>query len=148
MLKKDLRLADPKKPMTQFDGVLVLGNNNKSDNPMVAVYGKGAMLNDLNPRPHMWPNWTTDRVNHKVVRNYPMVPNEVELLSKSEFNTMAGITLKSSENGYRLFRNTLLGDVLYITYDENHACFQEAIRCGFIDRKQEMHIDKALAKAA
>jgi len=148
MLEKELRLTDPKKPMTLFTGVLVLGNNKKADNPMVAVYGKGAMLNDLDVKPHMWPNWTTDRVNHKVVRNYPVAPNEVELLSKSEFNAIAGITLKSSEHGYRLFRNTKLGDVLYITYDVNHACFLEAIRVGFIDKKTEMHIDKALSKAA
>jgi len=130
------------KPLTDFNGVLVLGNNNQSDNPMVAVWFKGALLNDTNFRPHHWPNWNTGNVQHKVVRNYPKVPNEVELMSKSKFKQIAGIkNLVSQQIGYKLYKDPQIGDVLYMTYDTNHECFQESIRIGFIDRKTEIHIE-------
>ena len=128
------------KPLTDFTGVLVLGNNNQSDNPMVAVWPKGALLNDTNARPHSWPNWNTETVPHKVVRNYPKVPGEVMVMSKSKLKQLAGINnLVSSQIGYKVYKNTNIGDVLYITYDTNHECFQESIRLGIIDRKTEIH---------
>lgn len=142
-----LKIDEKNNPLTLFKGVLVLGNNNKSDNPMVAVYNKGAILNDIDVRPHFWPNWSTEDVDHKVVRNYPIAPNEIKLMSKSSLKQLAGIkNLVSSQVGYRLYKDTLIGDLLYITYDTNHDCFQEAMRCGFIDRKTFINLDKALAK--
>jgi hypothetical protein len=127
-----------------FDGTLVLGLSHKSSNPMVAVWSKGALLNDTDFREHHWPNWNTvDYRPKKLVRNYPKVPGEVQIISKSEMAQSMGIAkLNSNEIGYKLYKDTLIGDVLYITYDTNHACWQESIRLGIIDRKTLIHLDR------
>ena len=128
--------------LVSFDGILVLGNNHKSDNPMVAVWSKGALLNDTDFREHHWPNWNTqDYKPKKLVRLYPKVPGEVQIISKAEMAQAMGIDkLNSRQNGYKFYGNTPIGNVLYITYDTNHECWQESIRLGIIDRHTEIHL--------
>ena len=138
MLKKTLD-----KPLVDFAGVLVLGLNGRADFTTVAVWWKGALLNDTNFREHSWPNWNTKTTDKPVIRHYPKVPGEVELMSKSEFKRLAGLMdLKSSQRGHKLYLDTLVGDVLYKTYDENKECFQESVRLGILDGHCEIHTDK------
>ena len=142
--------------LTSFDGVLVLALNKASDNPMCAVRPQGANLNDEYFVPHIWPNWSST-VDHEgkvvlwdelkqrsrqVIRHYAKVPGECILMNKSELKTLMGIAhLRSSECGHRIFRDTPIGDVLYITYDTNEECFSEAIKLGFIDKKCRINVD-------
>jgi hypothetical protein len=144
--------------LTSFDGVLVLALNKASDNPMCAVWPQGANLNDEYFTPHVWPNWSSTfdtqegkvllwdeskQKNRQVIRHYAKVPGECVLMNKSELKTLMGIThLRSTNCGHRIFRDTPIGDVLYITYDTNADCFLEAISKGFIDKKCRINVDE------
>jgi hypothetical protein len=123
---------------------VVLGLNKKydtSDNPLVSVWYKGVLANCKNHPGKQWPNWHTDALEG-ATRFYPIAHNEVELMNKGQIKQMLGIdNLKSNQNGYRLYKDTLIGDVLYITYDTNYDSWLEAVRCGIIDRDTSIHLD-------
>ena len=134
---------------------VILGLNKKydtSDNPLVAVWYRGIVANDKNHPPKQWPNWHTDNLGG-AVRFYPLAHNEVELMNKGQAKQMLGIAnlikgdLISNQNGYRFYKNTLIGDVLYITYDTNYDSWQEVVRCGFIDRDKCIHLEDKLQEA-
>lgn len=112
-----------------------------SDNPLVAVWYKGIVANDKNHPGKQWPNWHTDALGG-ATRFYPIAHNEVELMNKGQIKQMLGLeNLVSNQGGYRLYKDTLIGDVLYITYDTNYESWLEAVRCGFIDRDTAIHLD-------
>ena len=125
-----------------FDGTVVFGLNGKDSINAVMVYHKGAVLNDTDFRPHKWPNWGDDPKT--VVRHHIIASHEGQLMTKSEVCQLMGIkNLKSSQRGHRKFKNTLIGDVLYITYDTNRENWLEAHRVGFIDKKCKIDMEMA-----
>ena len=127
---------------TLFKGTIVLGNNGSSNNPMVAVWRNGGFLNVKGAKPFRW----TRTDGKDAVRIYANAPYEVELISKSELmREMAVGRLASTQNGYKFYRNTAMGDVLYITYDTNQENWLDAVRHGFIDRAKQIHIPEAAA---
>jgi|AntAceMinimDraft_5_1070358.scaffolds.fasta_scaffold236977_1 hypothetical protein len=124
-----------KKEKTYFNGTVVFGLNNSDPMNIVAVYRKGIVLNDTNFRPHNWLNGS----GKNQVRNYLI--GQSETMTKNEIASEMGISkLKSSQNGYRKFLNTKIGDVLVITYDTNRTNWTEANKLGFIDRAKKIHI--------
>ena len=127
---------------------VILGLNKQydtSDNPIVAVWYNGIVANDKKHPSKQWPNWHTDALGG-AVRFYPVAHNEVELMNKGQAKQMLGIeNLNSRQNGYNFYKDTLIGDVLYITYDKNYDSWQEALRCGFIDRDHCIHLDDKLS---
>ena len=48
--------------------------------------------------------------------------------------------LNSTNCGHRTYKDTPIGDVLYITYDTNEDCFSEAMIKGFIDKKCRINL--------
>ncbi len=118
-----------------FNGTVVFGLNNSDPMNAVAVYRKGIVLNDTNFKPHNWKNGS----GKGQVRNYPI--GVIEMMTKNEIASEMGVKkLKSSQNGYRKFLNTKIGDVLVITYDTNRTNWTEANQLGFIDRAKKIHI--------
>ncbi len=124
-----------KKGKNYFNGTVVFGLNNSDPMNAVAVYRKGIVLNDTNFKPHNWKNGS----GKSQVRNHLI--GEIEIMTKNEIASEMGIKkLKSSQNGYRKFLNTKIGDVLVITYDTNRTNWTEANQLGFIDRAKKIHI--------
>ena len=118
-----------------FSGTVALGLSHQSLNPMVAVWTRGIVLNDTAASPHQWPspdgrdaiaNWP---VGHPILINKSVLADQMKI-----------IKLNSQEIGYKLYRETGIGDVLYITYDDNQLNWFEAIRLNRIDRRTKIHL--------
>jgi len=123
----------------QFAGTVILGNNGRSDNPMVAVWNHGAIINVKRFKPFAW----TSPDGKDSVRIYCNAPFEVELISKAEAKQRMAIeNLNSGRNGFKLYKGTPIGDVLYITYDTNQANWLDAVKNGFIDRGSQIHLEE------
>ena len=135
------------KNLDRFKGTVVLGLNGDKDNHnAVAVWTLGAMLNEKSPEMHYWKSWdlkdlTPEFFKKTVVRHYPI--GKPEIMSKSQLKKAIGISsLPSSQRGHKIYKDTNIGDVLYITYDTNAWAMQEAIDVGFIDKKCQIKLDK------
>ena len=138
-----------------FPGTVVLGNNKQSSNNQVLVFNKGMILNDRNTdqssmREHHWGSWYTDDLKaegKRAIRHYPIAHSESEFTNKRDICDRMGISsLKSINCGHDFYWKTLIGDVLYITYDVNESSFIEVARVGFIDKKSMIHYLEAKAR--
>ena len=133
------------KTLDRFNGIVVLGLNGHKDNhDAVAVWELGAMLNEKNPTLHYWESWDKEHLDPlffstRVVRHYPI--GKPKIMSKAVLKNKLGIkNLSSTQRGHKYFKNTLMGDVLYITYDTNSDAWAEAVNVGFIDKKCKIAI--------
>lgn len=130
--------------VTIFHGTVIFGMNNDKNNPdVVAVYDKGMVLNDPITKHHPWPNSSTQSwKGAATVRHYFVSPMlNKRIMRKSAAAKMLGISnLNSTQRGHKVYRDTPIGDVLYITCDTNLENWEEAQRIGFFDKHCQIHI--------
>jgi len=112
-----------------FRGTVALGVINQSLNPMVVVWNRGMVLNDpMESLPNELKHWCSS-----TFANWP-VGNSF-CVNKSVMAEQMGIGhLNSHVRGYKLYKDTKIGDVLYITIDNDQGLWTEAIMCNRIDR--------------
>ena len=148
-----------------FPGVVVFGNSMSSSNTTVAVYLKGAILNDMTPTRRLWPTdspgqfWDTHNVEGRAkggcsfqtpaglpVRIHLIEPESVIFMSKDEIKKQMGIkNLHSQQGGFRGFKNTLIGDVLYLTMEDNYSQWSASVSAGYIDKRHKINKDKLVS---
>jgi hypothetical protein len=153
-----------------FPGVVVFGNSMSSSNTTVAVYLKGAILNDMTPTRRLWPTdevnpitgqhfWDTHDVEGRIeygtsmqtpeglpVRIHLIEPESVIFMSKDEIKKQMGIkNLHSQQGGFRGFKNTLIGDVLYLTMEDNYSQWSASVSAGYIDKRHRINKDKLVS---
>lgn len=127
-----------------YSGTIVLGNSKQSDNQNVAVWNNGAILNDINPVKHKWSKWVSNELldDADIVRVHFNSPKDVKIISKSELAQQMGIDkLSCYQIGYRYYKDTNIGDVLYISFDAHEENWTEAINIGFCDRHTQIHLN-------
>ncbi len=115
-----------------FNGVIVLAPNNNKNNPDICfVWRKGGALNDRNFTEHHWPGG----YGKNKVRHYPHDALHPDFLTKGSVKKEMGVSnLVSQEIGHKIYKDTKIGDVLYLTYDTNIENMMEVLRVGFIDK--------------
>ena len=129
--------VDRKTETEFFPGVVIIGNNGKSTNTQVAVYSDGAILNNT-PDKRVWPSdnedWDcTDPSANIKARHYFI--GEKVMMSKGEICKLMGIKkLDSSENGFKPYKNTPIGPVLYFTTDTDVTYWAACIKENMSDR--------------
>jgi hypothetical protein len=120
-----------------FPGVVIIGNCGSSTNTQVAVYSDGAILNNT-PDKRVWPSdnrdWDcTDPSANIKARHYFI--GEKVMFSKGEVCKMMGIKkLDSSEPGFKAYKNTPIGPVLYFTTDTDVTYWAACIKENMSDR--------------
>jgi hypothetical protein len=114
----------------RFSGYIALGLNNHKDNTdLIIGYPNGGELNNTSVQPHNWPGGNE---NFRA-RHYPA--GEPEFFTKAELKRMMGISnLVSQEVGHKLYKDTNIGDVLYLTYGTNIINMIETLHTKFIDK--------------
>jgi hypothetical protein len=129
-----------KDKLDYFHGTVVFGLNKQDESKMVAVYRKGAMLNDKNFPKFTWSEKTYDKEH---VRIHFIAPNEVEMLTKSEIKKEMDVSnLKSQQSGFKIYEDTPIGDVLYITCETYRQNWKDAIQQGFFDKARGINLKK------
>ena len=117
--------------LDRFDGTVVFGLSKQDTSKMVAVYRKGAVLNDKQFKAF---NWTQAADIKSQVRNYFV--GSPEMMTKSEIKKEMNISnLTSSQKGHSTkYKDTPIGDVLYVTYGTYRKNWTDAIQQGFFDK--------------
>ena len=118
-----------------FSGTVALGVINQPLNPMVIVWTRGMRLNDpAASLPMELKHWCSS-----TFANWP-VGNSL-CINKGTLSELMGIRhLNCHERGYRLYRDTKIGDVLYITIDNDPDRWTESILRNRIDLDVDINI--------
>jgi len=132
-----------------FPGVVIIGNCGSSTNTQVAVYSDGAILNNT-PDKRVWPSdngdWDcTDPSANIKARHYFI--GEKVMFSKGEICKLMGIKkLSSAEPGFKAYRNTDIGPVLYFTTDTDVTYWAACIKENMSDRHCRTNIERNFGK--
>ena len=131
-----------------FDGVVVVGPKGPSADNVVAVFSAGAVLNDTNIRNVVWSTddgrKTTKELNCDV-RHYFI--GDKDLTTKTEMCKLLNIRkLVTADNGAKLYPNTPIGPVLYITVEDDMNYFYDCIKEGMIDSQTRINIENRIKK--
>ena len=133
--------------VTVFTGTVIFGLSSQGMSK-VAVYRSGMLLNFEYPNEHKWPGNKWEHTG-KIVRHRFIKPEEVEYMDKIEANALVDIPnasrnkdLKSTQRGHKFYKDTAIGDVLYITFDTNFENWQEANKIGFVDKHCCIEVNK------
>jgi len=126
-----------------FPGVVILGNNGKSTNTQVAVYSDGAILNNV-PDRRIWPSdnrdWDCTEKEANIKARHHFIGEKV-MFSKGEICKLMGIKkLDGSENGFKAYKHTDIGPVLYFTTDTDVTYWAACIKENMSDRHCKTYI--------
>jgi hypothetical protein len=148
-MSKYSKVAIGNDEVTVFTGTVIFGLSSQGMSKC-AVYPSGMLLDFVDPEKHHWPGNKWEHTG-KVVRHRFTKPEEVVYRDKAELSKILGLSklgkfktedLKSSQRGHKFYKDTDIGDVLYITFDTNFENWQEAIKVGFVDKHCCMEVNK------
>jgi len=128
-----------------FTGPVVFGLSKQDGQKTVAVFRKGALLNDKNFPKFDWPDSIGKEDN---IRHYWVAPHEAELMTQGEIKKEMNISnLKSDQLGWKIYYDTPIGDVLYITCGTYRRNWLASVQQGFFDKSRGINPDN-IKKAA
>lgn len=130
-----VRKIEEEKKLTRFDGAVIFALAKAAKMDIMYVYRNGGCFNDTGFHPHDW----QEKQGGDSYRHYPTPP--VETMLTDEVRALTGITnIKSAQGGHKFYQNTLVGDVLVITYGDCRQNWTKAVLNGFIDTAKRFHL--------
>ena len=126
-----------------FPGIVIIGNNGKSTNTQVAVYSDGAILNNT-PDKRVWPgdncDWDCTDPSANIKARHHFIGEKV-MFSKGEICKLMDIKkLDGAEVGFKAYKTTPIGPVLYFTTDTDVTYWAACIKENMSDRHCKTYI--------